>query len=250
MQLLRLDKDSNYFIKTFDHLLELPRKTVWPLAEVFIEHLNVFLTPGLDKNVMFRVKEFWWRLNSLFPSKLRVMTINSLSQSKFKLEKLNWEDIVKDPLLVLKCNESVFLCPELMEILLHILQAFLIASRTYFAHHLLELPSKNMDEDKDREELRIALIQTQESCAIQILLEACAEKSEIVNDERLNAKLKEVQKLICTHLHQVFISDPTLAKLIHFQAYDSSLLNLVVSKIPSNAYLSRFHTRIAWSIRH
>jgi len=185
------------------------------------------------QSVMFRVKEFWWRLNSIFPSRLRVMTINSLSQSKFKHEKLNWEDILKDPLLVLKCNELVFLCPEIIEIILHILQSFLIASRTYFAHHLLELPSKNLDEDKDREELRIALIQTQESCAIQILLEACLERPEIVEDQKLFARLQEVQKLICTHLHQVFISDPTLAKLIHFQGYDSSLLNLVVSKIPS-----------------
>lgn len=228
-----LDRDASYFVKTFDHLLELPRKAIWPLAEVFIDKLCLFVSPDLDKSVMFKVKEFWWRLNSIFPSKLRVMTINSLSQNKFKFDKLNWEDIVKDPLLVLKCNELVFICPELMEIILHILQSFLIASRTYFAHHLLELPSKNLDEDKDREELRIALIQTQESCAIQILLEACLEKPEIVNDEKLNRKLKEVQKLICTHLHQVFISDPTLAKLIHFQGYDSSLLNLVVSKIPS-----------------
>lgn len=227
------DKDVNNFIRTFDRLLELPRKAIWPLAEVFIYRLSVFLSPDLDKQVMFRMKEFWWKLNSLQPDYLRVMTINSLSQTKFKLEKLNWEDIVKDPLLVLKCDEKVFICPELMEIILHILQSFLIASRTYFAHHLLELPSKSMEEDKDREELRIALIQTQESCAIQILLEACNERPEIINDEKLYAKLKEVQKLICTHLHQVFISDPTLAKLIHFQGYDSSLLNLVVTKIPS-----------------
>ena len=182
---------------------------------------------------MFRVKEFWWKLNSIFPNRLRVMTVNSLSQCQFKLERLSWEDIVKDPLQVLKCNENVFLCPELMEIVLHILQSFLIASRTYFAHHLLEMPSKSMDEEKDREELRIALIQTQESCAIQILLEACAEKPEVADDPKLSARLREVQKLICSHLHQVFISDPTLAKLIHFQGYDSGLLNLVVSKIPS-----------------
>lgn len=221
------------FVKTFDHLLELPRQAIWLLAEVFIDRLAVFLSPDLDKQVMFRVKEFWWKLNSIFPNRLRVMTVNSLSQRQFKLERLSWEDIVKDPLQVLKCNERVFLCPELMEIVLHILQSFLIASRTYFAHHLLEMPSKNMDEEKDREELRIALIQTQESCAIQILLEACAERPEVTGDPKLAARLRDVQKLICSHLHQVFISDPTLAKLIHFQGYDSGLLNLVVSKIPS-----------------
>ena len=227
------ERNINAFCKTFDHLLELPRRAIWLLADVFIDRLAVFLSPDLDKNVMFRVREFWWKLNSIFPNRLRVMTVNSLSQRQFKLEKLSWEDIVKDPLQVLKCNEQVFLCPELMEIVLHILQSFLIASRTYFAHHLLEMPSKSMDEDKDREELRIALIQTQESCAIQILLEACAEKPEVAGDPKLASRLVAVQKLICSHLHQVFISDPTLAKLIHFQGYDSGLLNLVVSRIPS-----------------
>lgn len=64
------DKDFSYFNKTFDYLLELPRKAIWPLSEIFIDKLNVFLSPDLDKSVMFRIKEFWWKLNSILPGKI------------------------------------------------------------------------------------------------------------------------------------------------------------------------------------
>ena len=61
----------------------------------------------------------------------------------------------------------------------------------------------------EREELKNALIAAQESAAVQILLEAGLAKSENV---------REV-KLICSYLHETFINDPNLAKLVHFQVY-------------------------------
>ena len=36
-------------------------------------------------------------------------------------------------------------------------------------------------------------------------------------DEQLLSNLREVQCLICSRLHQMFIADPNLAKLVHFQ---------------------------------
>jgi integrator complex subunit 2 len=96
----------------------------------------------------------------------------------------------------------------------------------------MERPSKNEEEEKDREELRVALLAAQESAAIQILLECCVAKTG-ESETGLLSDLREVQGLICTHLHQVFISDPNIAKLVHFQGYPSELLPLVVSAIPS-----------------
>jgi len=116
-----------------------------------------------------------------------------------------------------------------MEITLHILNAFLAASRTLLNQHLMEKPSKSVEEEKDREELKVALIAAQESAAIQVLLEACLPRY----PEEDSLVLKQVQNLICTNLHQVFISDPNLVKLVHFQTYSSDLLPLTVSSIPS-----------------
>ena len=64
-----------------------------------------------------------------------------------------------------------------MEIILHMLQAFLAASRTHLFHHTLENPMLEktglLESEKDREDLRMALVQAQESAAVQILLECC-----------------------------------------------------------------------------
>ena len=69
-------------------------------------------------------------------------------------------------------------------------------------------PSSQVTNDLEREELKNALIAAQESAAVQILLEAGLSGAE--------DHVKEV-KLICSYLHETFINDPNLAKLVHFQ---------------------------------
>ena len=82
-----------------------------------------------------------------------------------------------------------------------------------------------MSNDGEREELKNALIGTQDSAAVQILLEAVRPIPggiEDCDDDHVLRNLKEVQSLVCSYLHETFIGDPTLAKLVHFQA--SSIL--------------------------
>lgn len=71
-----------------------------------------------------------------------------------------------------------------------------------------------MNDDREREELKTALIATQESASIQILLEAIEEKA---LESRPLSDRTEVQSIVCSYLHEVFISDPNMAKLVHFQ---------------------------------
>ncbi|GFS97987.1 integrator complex subunit 2 [Nephila pilipes] len=117
------------------------------------------------------------------------------------------------------------------------LQAFLAASRTHLYHHTLEHPmfekSGLLESEKDRDDLRAALVAAQESAAVQILLECCLPNEKDKKSKGLLTNLREIQSLICSHLHQVFISEPSLAKLVHFQTYSSELLPVVVSSVPS-----------------
>ncbi|KAG8238724.1 hypothetical protein J437_LFUL015283 [Ladona fulva] len=87
--------------------------------------------------------------------------------------------------------------------------------------------------DAEREELKAALVATQESAAVQILLEACLEMPEDRAKPGQMWALREVRSLICSYLHQVFIRDPHLAKLVHFQGYPRELLPVTVQGIPS-----------------
>lgn len=102
------------------------------------------------------------------------------------------------------------------------------------------IPVGGLTSDAEREELKNALIAAQESAALQILLESCIETEEdVVGFENLFYKipsmiisrrifflqrskarrwsLREAQSLICSFLHQSFIADPSLCKLVHFQ---------------------------------
>ncbi|XP_078235418.1 integrator complex subunit 2 [Pogona vitticeps] len=51
--------------------------------------------------------------------------------------------------------------------------------------------------------------------------------------DSLLCNLREVQCLVCCLLHQMFIADPNIAKLVHFQGYPCELLPLTVAGIPS-----------------
>ncbi|XP_064461086.1 integrator complex subunit 2-like [Ornithodoros turicata] len=221
-----------------DRLNTLPLHQLWPYARPLVTNLPLLLQEGTPRQVIERAKQVWWRLNEVFPRRLWVMTANALRPPKHaQLRPLCLDDLVMDPLHVLRCDTRVFRCAPLLELVLHMLHAFLAASRTHLNHHLLEHPvvtDKGDAADKDREELRVALVAVQESAAVQILLECClATDTEKMKDSGFLTDLREIQTLICTHLHQVFIGDPNLVRLVHFQGYPSELLPVSVSLIPS-----------------
>lgn len=234
--ILAFESQSNsLMICALEKLLTLPTNYLWPIASDFVSKLPVLFSNSISRLVIEKTKKVWWKLNSVFPRKLWVMTVNALKPKLFLNinQNLTWTDVVLDPLNVLRCDDRVFRNPALMDITLHMLNAFLAASRTYLSHHLLERPSKSGEEEKDREELRIALLAAQESAAVQILLECCLITEDDVKSNVSKAYITEVQNLICSHLHQTFILDPNIAKLVHFQGYSSELLPLAVTNIPS-----------------
>ena len=106
-------------------------------------------------------------------------------------------------------------------IIFRILQAALAASRSQLSRHIQDKPLTEkigqLSSEAEREDLRIALVAGQESAAVQILLEACLETTEDRETPGQMWSLREIQSIICSYLHQVFIADPSLAKLVHFQ---------------------------------
>lgn len=228
-----------------EYLLSIPLQQLWPFAQIFVERLPMLLNNGIPRQILDKSKQIWQRLNSVFPRRLWVITVNSFRYkgTNFKdtpimAKPIGWDEIVLDPLHVLRCDERVFRCAPLLEITLHMLRAFLAASKTHFNNHMLENPllekTGQLETEKEREELCITLVAAQESAAVQILLESCLLTSEDkVTDGCLMSSLREIQSLISSHLHQVFIADPSLVKLVHFQGYNSELLPVTVSSIPS-----------------
>ncbi|KAJ6216151.1 hypothetical protein RDWZM_007308 [Blomia tropicalis] len=263
------DLNYNMVNDAFERLFHLPEERLWPLATEFISKLSILLNVDVPRVVSINAKLVWFRLNHIFPTKLWVMTVNALNRDRSDNGKnftntSTWSEIVNNPMIVLNCDRRVFRCPELMEITLHILNGFIHASRLMTIRHLTENFSRNPEEYKNREEVRSNMLALTESLAIQVLLECClltdddflnennmTGQNETKDDESLSdhndhdqqsnsmvnsskmSNLREVQGLIFRHLHQSFIEDVNVAKLVHFQGYPRKLIPLLVSGIPS-----------------
>ncbi|CAH0700684.1 unnamed protein product [Spodoptera exigua] len=212
---------------------------IWPYAETFVKYFKSVLGDEVPRHIQELYHEVWLRLNTVLPRCLWIMTINALLDINggVKNVTITQENVLVDPLQVLRCDIRVFRCGPILKIILRILEASLAASRSQLSRHLLDKPllekSGQLTSDAEREELKNALVAAQESAALQILLEACLETSEDEAKPELMWSLREVRSIICSFLHQIFISEPSLAKLVHFQGYPRELLPVTVQGIPS-----------------
>lgn len=208
---------------------------IWPFAETFVHYFKSVLSDKVPRHIQQLYREVWLRLNTVLPRCLWVMTINALLV--INMTTITQENVLVDPLQILRCDCRVFRCGPILKIALRILEASLAASRSQLSRHLQDKPllekSGQLNSDAEREELKTALIAGQESAALQILLEACLETPEDVSRPELLWSLREVRSIICSFLHQIFISEPSLAKLVHFQGYPRDLLPVTVQGIPS-----------------
>ena len=240
-------------IEAFEEIQLCPSKTIrllkmmltksaielWPLANIFIRYFKSILEDSVPRLIQELYKQIWTKLNTILPRHLWVMTINALmpSDAITKNAMLKQENITIEPLQILRCDERVFRCPDALAIILRILQASLAASKIQLSRHIMDKPlfSKGgqLQNENQREELKMALVASQESVAVQILLETCMEIPEKDHGSGKDYSLREIRGIVCSYIHQVFIAEPSLAKLVHFQGYPRELLSMTVRGIPS-----------------
>ncbi|XP_072515420.1 integrator complex subunit 2 [Salminus brasiliensis] len=296
-------QSGHRLMRILEHLTLLSAGDLIPYAEALTASISLLLEEGVSRRVLQTVNKLWMVLNTVMPRRLWVMTVNAL-QPCLKLlrqHRYTQNDLLVDPLIVLRCDPRVFRCPPLMDITLHMLNGYLLASKAYLNAHLKEtaeferqtqtvsnlgLTGQPDTPEVTREELKNALLAAQDSAAVQILLEVClpsfqeeqqlsaggsdsllksvqSVSSQPLREQRramalqgpqgsqqaeaglmgaqgerqveggLLSDLREVQCLICCLLHQMFIADPNIAKLVHFQGYPQALLPLTVAGIPS-----------------
>ncbi|XP_062870310.1 integrator complex subunit 2 isoform X2 [Trichomycterus rosablanca] len=292
---------GHVLLHMLEHLTLLSAGDLIPYAETLTDNFSLLLEDGVSRRVLQTVNNLWMVLNTVMPRRLWVMTVNALQPSAKLLSQHRYtqNDLLVDPLIVLRCDCRVLRCPPLMDITLHILNGYLLASKAYLNAHLKEIAEYERQNqtisnlgllgqldtpEVTREELKNALLAAQDSAAVQILLEVCLpfyhEKQQLSGESGsllknmqsaycmpetekrsvgvfwgphrsqntkgamwtqeeqqssgvLLSDLREVQCLICCMLHQMFIADPNIAKLVHFQGYPQALLPLTVAGIPS-----------------
>ncbi|XP_042238877.1 integrator complex subunit 2-like isoform X3 [Homarus americanus] len=232
-----------------DRLMRMPPHQLWPLAAPITASIKCLLQPGVPRKVLDTYRQVWMRLNSLFPRRLWAMTVEGLlpEETQGRSRKmLTEDDIILDPLYVLRCADKVYRCAPLLQLVMYMLQVYLLSSRTFLSQQMQNTPvvssphslvggnNNNAPQalEEEREKLRGALVLTQESSAVQILLEACLMK-DYEKDGAGALALQEIRSIVCSYIHQAFLKDTTLAKLVHFQGYPGELLGPVVRGVPS-----------------
>lgn len=232
-----IDTCPSKVIKLLRLMTKKPPSEIWTLAETFIQYFRAILKNSVPRIIQELYKHVWIQLNAVLPRRLWTMSICALiPEDRIMKAHITQENLLFDPLQILRCDERVFRCPDALAIVLRILQASLAASKSQLSRHMLDKPLQekvgSIQSELEREELKTALVASQESVAVQILLEACLENE----NDRINSgqeKLREIRGIICSYIHHVFISEPSLARLTHFQGYPRELLSVTVKGIPS-----------------
>lgn len=208
-----------------------------------MKNINYYYLRTLYFKLLQEFYLFWEKMYCEYPAEIGVLTINLLQQSKIPKrslrgnikdysvhhEKIDITDmmLVNDPLIILKLDSRTFTCSILIQMILQILSAYIIASRNYLTIESQITPMGN----NKKEDLN-SLLLVQDSTILQILLEITIsnEKSSSINQ----GEKEEIQTMICGFLHSQFIRNPTLIKLIHFQNYNHHLIPMLVKGVPSS----------------
>eukprot|EP00058_Branchiostoma_floridae_P020274 XP_002605764.1 hypothetical protein BRAFLDRAFT_114421 [Branchiostoma floridae] len=209
-------------------------------AAALVSTLPLYLQQPVPRKVWQLVCQVWESLSTIMPRRLRTLTVNAMQirQMGMPARALTHDDIAEDPLAVLRCEPSVFRCPPLVGILLQVLHAYLSMSGSYLDAHLASTAQVQREKgtggtgETEREELKSALLMAQDSAVVQILLDMCAADKDKDHGWSLG-ELREIRCLVCSLLHQMFISNPNLTKLTHFQGYPTELLPVTVAGVPS-----------------
>ncbi|KAL1502585.1 hypothetical protein ABEB36_007708 [Hypothenemus hampei] len=216
------------------NMLQIEAIDIWPFAESFAQFARKVLGNNIPRFIQDLYKDVWLRLNTVLPRRLWVLTVKSLVDDYNLMTKI---DVAEDPLQIMRCDERVFRCAPIYAVVLRVLRASLASSRSQLMQHLQANPKLDAHgqvvSEPDREEMCRATVAAQESAAVQMLIETLTEKEEDKTIPGRKWALQEVRSLVCCCLHQVFIADTMLCKLVHFQGYPSELIEVVVKGVPS-----------------
>lgn len=234
----KFDSKPGRVIPALKLLLKMPHEYIVRSADVIVKNLPKIFQREVPRSIKNLYLDIWLRLNGILPISFWRKSLTSIMASGDYINRCSFVvENMLDPLQVLRCNRNVFQCSHTLIILLRILQGSLAASK---AHLSIQMQFKQIIDkngqvqcDPDREELKTALIASQESAAVHILLEILADM--FANGIcRVSAfELREAQGIICSFIHQAFISEPSLAKLVHFQTYSREVIPMMVKGVPS-----------------
>jgi hypothetical protein len=213
-----LSLSSPLVAKMLERLQNAPVFSVVELSALLPPLLSAALRERTGSALVSRLAEVW--CHSLYPQAPEALCLLS-ARALLAESTLTHQQLLTNPLHLFAFHSSLLEHPPLFSVFLHILHFYLTAAR----QHILE-QSANINKSDEGQ----LLIGVQQSAVVQLLGELCLCPSLCTLDEGI---VSEVHGQICRFLHNMFIDDPDLVKVVHFQGYSSALIPLFVRGIPS-----------------
>ena len=263
-------------------LAQLPADRLRAFAPTLVNTvLPQMLKKGTHRRIQAVFCSLWERLNLSMPRTLWLLTVRCLQGTSHQhgVQELSHDDLISDPLLVLRCDRRAFSLPDVLKIILVVLKGYMDASQATLASRctlsnagssdlMAQMDGANTGAPEDalngavkaptpeeRNEFLSTLVMTQDAAVVQMLFELCLSLAGSGgsggNADRLDEStaagghateaganvdvgmLQEVRIVICSFVHQLFIANPLLLKLVHFQGYNPNLLPVFAVGIPS-----------------
>ncbi|KAL7069613.1 hypothetical protein ACQ4LE_011069 [Meloidogyne hapla] len=221
--------------KITDLLLNLPIQSQMPHFETVLKAMTFLLDEERwPRALSEKFALLWERFDSVIPRRLHEDTIRLWLKSPQASQVPNLDDrdndflIAHTPLILFRADARVFKSPPHLKCFCRLLAFYLAASRDANYLKLTRAIAYNTkNEMAEKEELLRSFIGTQRLAVVQVFIELCD------GDPKDIPNLEEIQQILCTQIHQFFIADTHLPKLVHFNMYPLRLIPVIVKKVPS-----------------
>ncbi|KAK0403863.1 hypothetical protein QR680_017164 [Steinernema hermaphroditum] len=207
--------DNTAICQLLSHLEHAPVRTLSRLQPAICHGMKSTLDERTSEWVVEVVTNLWKQLEMIQTRKLYDETIKKW----IVLKNVNSQAVIEQPLLLFRCDKRVLHSAHHLQCLLRMLNFFLSACHANF--HIKKEKARKDEEDDDPVRLMHALTGAQYSAIVQVLISICNNASE------------RVQKVVGSQIHRMFIAEPQVSRLVHYQTYPLHLVPVVVKNVPS-----------------
>uniref|UniRef100_A0A915ET39 Integrator complex subunit 2 n=1 Tax=Ditylenchus dipsaci TaxID=166011 RepID=A0A915ET39_9BILA len=212
-----------------------------------VSSFSVYLNQIDSSSLQEQYVRIWQRFENLIPRRLYQDTLqvwlNTPQAAVSGIIQVDNELLLAEtPLILFRVDERIFKSPPHFLCLMHMLSFYLDASKN--ANHIRLLKAKaqhtSKSEIEEKSQLLKSYIGTQYLAVVQLLLELCDDTSNSLAALNGAEQLEEIKKIACGQIHQMFIADSLLPKLVHFNTYPLRLIPIMVKGVPSAHVLIGF----------
>ncbi|WKX89138.1 hypothetical protein Q1695_008635 [Nippostrongylus brasiliensis] len=194
------------------------------LARAFLHSLDSF-----PQSYVEIICGIWSRLENVVPRMLYEYCTSKWSST------ITATECYRHPCLLFRCDRRIFSSPSHFSCFLKMVSFYDQACRVQLMSQVQNSSTTGEEDRTSREVLAHALDHSQTSILVQVLIEVS--DSRRMNDDPRNssaiARRCEVRKQACAFIHQMFIQDKNLMKLVLFQTWPIEMIRPLVENTPS-----------------